>query len=201
MVYNTTGRVIPMGKLPIDAGCVVCNSTTVASIGKYLKTGMPLVEKCVTVDGGAVKNPQNVIVPIGTSLKDIFEFCGGFKTEPKKVLYGGPMMGISVPSLDMPVLKNTNAVLAFDEKEATPPKTTACIKCGACINNCPFGIDPPAIAKALKTGDYAAMEKAGAELCMECGCCSFVCPAKRPIVQNNKLAKAALKDYKMKEKK
>ena len=201
LVYNTTGRVIPMGKLPIDVGCVVCNSTTVASIGKYLKTGMPLVEKCVTVDGGAVANPQNVIVPIGTSLKDIFEFCGGFKTEPKKVLYGGPMMGISVPSLDMPILKNTNAVLAFDEKGATPPKTTACIKCGACINNCPFGIDPPAIAKALKTGDYAAMEKAGAELCMECGCCSFVCPAKRPIVQNNKLAKAALKDYKVKEKK
>ena len=201
LVYNTTGRIIPMGKLPIDVGCVVCNSTTVASIGKYLKTGMPLVEKCVTVDGGAVANPQNVIVPIGTSLKDIFEFCGGFKTEPKKVLYGGPMMGLSVPSLDMPILKNTNAVLAFDEKGATPPKTTACIKCGACINNCPFGIDPPAIAKALKTGDYAAMEKAGAELCMECGCCSFVCPAKRPIVQNNKLAKAALKDYKMKEKK
>lgn len=201
LVYNTTGRVIPMGKLPIDVGCVVCNSTTVASIGKYLKTGMPLVEKCVTVDGGAVANSQNVIVPIGTSLKDIFEFCGGFKTEPKKVLYGGPMMGLSVPSLDMPVLKNTNAVLAFDESQSTPPKTTACIKCGACINNCPFGIDPPAIAKALKTGDYAAMEKAGAELCMECGCCSFVCPAKRPIVQNNKLAKAALKDYKIKEKK
>ncbi len=201
LVYNTTGRIIPMGKLPIDVGCVVCNSTTVASIGKYLKTGMPLVEKCVTVDGGAVATPQNVIVPIGTPLKDVFEFCGGFKTEPKKVLYGGPMMGISVPSLDMPILKNTNAILAFDEKESTPPKTTACIKCGACINNCPFGIDPPAIAKALKTGDYAAMEKAGAELCMECGCCSFVCPAKRPIVQNNKLAKAALKDYKWKEKK
>lgn len=201
LVYHTTGKVIPMGKLPIDVGCVVCNSTTVATIGKYLKTGMPLVEKCVTVDGGAVSNPQNVIVPIGTPLKDVFEFCGGFKTEPHKVLYGGPMMGITVPSLDMPILKNTNAILAFNEKEATPPKTTACIKCGACANACPFGINPTEISNAYRNGDFEALEKAGVELCMECGCCSFVCPAKRPIVQNNKLAKADLKEYKMKEKK
>ena len=201
LVYNTTGKVIPMGKLPIDVGCVVCNSTTVATIGKYLKTGMPLIEKCVTVDGGAVSNPQNVIVPIGTPLKDVFEFCGGFKSEPKKVLYGGPMMGISVPNLDVPIIKNTNAILAFDEKQAAPQKTTACIKCGSCANNCPFGIDPTRIASALKQDDCEAMGKAGAELCMECGCCSFVCPAKRPIVQNNKLAKAALREYKMKEKK
>lgn len=201
LVYHTTGKVIPMGKLPIDVGCVVCNSTTVATIGKYLKTGMPLVEKCVTVDGGAVANPQNVIVPIGTALGEVFEFCGGFKSEPKKVLYGGPMMGISVPDLDAPILKNTNAILAFDAKQAKPQKTTACIKCGACANNCPFGIDPPAISSALKNDDFEALQKAGVELCMECGCCSFVCPAKRPIVQNNKLAKAALREYKMKEKK
>lgn len=201
LVYHTTGKVIPMGKLPIDVGCVVCNSTTVATIGKYLKTGMPLVEKCVTVDGGAVVNPQNVIVPIGTALGEVFEFCGGFKSEPKKVLYGGPMMGISVPDLDAPILKNTNAILAFDAKQAKPQKTTACIKCGACANNCPFGIDPPAISSALKNDDFEALQKAGVELCMECGCCSFVCPAKRPIVQNNKLAKAALREYKMKEKK
>ncbi len=201
LVYHTTGKVIPMGKLPIDVGCVVCNSTTVATIGKYLKTGMPLVEKCVTVDGGAVNNPQNVIVPIGTPLECVFEFCGGFKSEVHKVLYGGPMMGITVPSLDMPILKNTNAILAFDEKEATPPKTTACIRCGACANHCPFGIDPAAISKAHQNDDFEALQKAGVELCMECGCCSFVCPAKRPIVQNNKLAKADLREYKMKEKK
>jgi len=201
LVYHTTGKVIPMGKLPIDVGCVVCNSTTVATIGKYLKTGMPLTEKCVTVDGGAVSKPQNVIVPIGTPLVDVFEFCGGFKSEPHKVLYGGPMMGISVPSLDMPILKNTNAILAFDKKQATPPKTTACIKCGACANNCPFGIDPSKISNAMKTEDFEGLQKAGVELCMECGCCSFVCPAKRPIVQNNKLAKAALRKFKMKENK
>ena len=194
LIYNTTGRVVPMGKLPIDVGCVVCNSSTVAEIGKYLKTGIPLVERCITVDGSAVKNPQNVIAPIGASISDVFEFCGGFKEEPKKVLYGGPMMGIAVPTTDMPVLKNTNALLAFAENDAKLPKTTHCIKCGSCANNCPFGINPVEIAIARQNKDYAALEKAGTMLCMECGCCSFVCPAKIPIVQNNKLAKDALRN-------
>ena len=199
LVYHTTGKVIPMGKLPIEVGCVVSNSTTIATIGKYLKTGMPLVEKCVTVDGGAVKEPKNVIAPIGTSVKDVFDFCGGFVSEPAKVLYGGPMMGISVPDLTAPVIKNTNAILAFNEAEAHLPKTTACIRCGACVNACPFGIDPPAIAKAYKNEDFAKLEDAGVTLCMECGCCSFVCPAMRSLVQNNRLAKQALAQHKAKE--
>ncbi len=201
LIYHTTGKAVPMGKLPIDVGVVVANSTTVATIGKYLKTGMPLTEKCVTVDGGAVANPQNVIVPIGTAVSDVFEFCGGFKSEPLKVLYGGPMMGITVPNLDAPILKNTNAVLAFNEKEGKEPKTTACIKCGACANHCPFGINPTLIAKARKNNDIEGLIKAGTELCMECGCCSFVCPAKRPIVQNNRLSKAMIRNAKQKEEK
>ncbi|MBQ2676785.1 MAG: electron transport complex subunit RsxC [Clostridia bacterium] len=199
LVYHTTGKTIALGKLPIDVGCVVNNVTTIAAIGRYLKTGMPLVEKCITVDGSAVKEPKNVIVPIGTALKDVFEFCGGFKAEPKKVLYGGPMMGISVPDLDVPVLKNTNAVLAFAEKQVNSPKATACIRCGGCTNRCPFGIDPSAIARAYKKNDTEALEKLGVELCMECGCCTFACPAKRPLVQTNKLAKAALRVAKAKE--
>lgn len=199
LVYHTTRKVIPMGKLPIDVGCVVCNSTTVAAIGKYLKTGMPLVEKCITVDGGAVKEPKNVIVPIGATLKCVFDFCGGFVSEPAKVLYGGPMMGISVPDLSVPVLKNTNAILAFNERQATLPKTTACIRCGACVNICPFGINPPAIAKAYKNEDFQTLEEVGLTLCMECGCCSYVCPAMRPLVQNNRLAKQALAQHKAKE--
>ena len=97
--------------------------------------------------------------------------------------------------------ENRYEFMSFDQKEAKPPKTTACIKCGSCANNCPFGIDPTEILKAYRNNDFQALEKSGVELCMECGCCSFVCPAKRPIVQNNKLAKADLKEYKMKEKK
>ena len=192
LVYHTTGKVIGQGKLPLDVGAIVSNCTTMASIGEFLKTGMPLVEKCITVDGDAVAKPQNVIVPIGTSVSDVFEFCSGFKKEPKKVLYGGPMMGISVPDMDVPVIKNTNAILAFSEKMAFLPKTTACIRCGRCLNTCPFGINPAGIEKAFKRDDLDAAEKFGVALCMECGCCSFVCPANRPLVQTNKMAKATL---------
>lgn len=200
LIYSTTGKKLAAGKLPADVGCVVCNCTTVAAIGKYIKTGMPLVEKCITVDGSAVKNPKNIIVPIGTSLRDVFEFCGGFSSEPGKVIYGGPMMGVAVPDINVPVLKQTNAVLAFNEKDSTPPKTTACVRCGTCTNNCPLGINPAAIEKAYEKGEFASLEKLGAELCMECGCCSYNCPAARPLVQTNKLAKAALREYKAKEK-
>lgn len=199
LIYHTTGKVVPVGKLPIDVGCIVINCTTLATLGSYFKTGMPLVEKCVTVDGGAVKNPQNVLTPIGTSLAELFEFCGGFTEEPAKLIYGGPMMGITVPDANAPVLKNTNAVLALTEKEAKLPKTTACIRCGACTNTCPFGLAPAAIARALENKNAEQLEELMVNACMECGCCSFVCPANRPLVQNNKLAKAFLRDQKAKE--
>ncbi len=192
LCYHTTGKVIKIGALPISVGCVVCNVTTMATIGAFIKSGEPLTSKCVTVDGSAVAEPKNVITPIGASLADVFEFAGGFKEEAKKVLYGGPMMGISVPDLSFPILKNTNAILAFNEKDATTSKTTSCIRCGACVNHCPFGINPYAIANAFKVGDMEQCEKLGIRLCMECGCCSFSCPANRPLVQTNRLVKAAL---------
>jgi electron transport complex protein RnfC len=188
-----------MGKLPIDVGCVVVNCTTLAAIGEYLTTGMPLVQKCVTVDGGAVKEPKNVIVPIGTPLSAVFDFCGGLTENPDKVLYGGPMMGITVPDLSAPVLKNTNAVLALTKKETKLPKTTNCIRCGACLNTCPFGLAPAEIARAYDKKDAVALDELKVNACMECGCCSFVCPANRPLVQTNKLAKAFLKEEKAKE--
>ena len=194
LVYHATGKVVPVGKLPIDVGCIVCNCTTLAEIGSYLKTGMPLVKKCITVDGSAVAQPKNVIVPIGTAMEEVFAFCGGFKSEPGKVLYGGPMMGITVTDLSAPVLKNTNAILAFNQKDAAPAKETACIRCGSCYNHCPFGINPAALARAYAAGDTDAIETIGADACMECGCCAYVCPAKIPLVQTNKLAKAALKE-------
>lgn len=195
LVYNTTGKMIPKGGLPLDVGAIVINCTTLSTIAEYIETGMPLVEKCITVDGSAVKEPQNVIAPIGTPLEKLFDFCGGFKSEPKKVLYGGPMMGIAVPSLDAPVLKMTNAVIALDKKEATPPKTTACINCGQCVNHCPLRLDPREISKAYKLDLCEELKKLCADLCMECGCCSYVCPANRHIVQTNKLAKAKLNKY------
>lgn len=195
LIYHATGRIVPEGGLPIDVGVVVVNSTTLAAIARYIKTGMPLVEKCITVDGSAVRTPQNVIAPIGTPLKDVFEFCGGFRAEPYKVLYGGPMMGISVPSLDEPVLKITNAALAFDQKDAAPKPQTPCIKCGRCIQSCPLNLMPADIETAFQKGSGEELAVLKVNLCMECGCCSYVCPARRHLVQVNKLAKVMLKNH------
>ena len=195
LVYNTTGKIIPKGGLPLDVGVIVINVTTLAFIAEYLETGKPLVEKCLTVDGSAVREPKNVIAPIGMSIGDVLEAAGGLKSDPAKVLYGGPMMGISIPSLDSPILKNTNAIVAMDEKEARAPKTTPCISCGACVNHCPLRLDPREIARAYKRGDAEDLEKLCVDLCMECGCCSYICPAHRPLVQTNKLAKAVLRNY------
>lgn len=196
LIYNTTGKVIPEGKLPIDVGCIVLNITTLAFIAEYLKTGMPLVRKTITVDGSAVKNPQNVIVPIGTAMSDVYEFCGGFTEQPAKMLYGGPMMGISVKYPDAPILKNTNAIVAMNEEEAHLPEPTACIRCGRCVRVCPLNLMPLDFARAYALRDYELLEKRKINICMECGCCSFVCPAHRPLVENHKLAKAALKKHK-----
>lgn len=195
LIYHTIGSIVPEGKLPLDVGAIVINCTTLAAIAKYIKTGMPLVEKCVTVDGSAVKDPKNVIAPIGTAIKDVFDFCGGFKKEPKKVLYGGPMMGIAVPNLDVPILKNTNAVLAFDEKDANIPEETSCIKCGRCASHCPLNLSPLDIETAFRLKRPEDLELLKVNLCMECGCCAYVCPARRPLVQVNKLSKIMLRDY------
>ena len=201
LAYHATGRTVPQGKLPLDVGLIVINCTTAATIARFIKTGIPLVEKCVTIDGSAVNEPKNLIAPIGTPACDLIQYCGGFKEEPKKVLYGGPMMGTSLADMTSPILKQTNAVIFMGKKEATPPIVTPCIKCGACLNSCPFSLDPVAISKAYKANEPEMLEKLNVDVCMECGCCSYVCPAKRNIVQRNKMAKSMLRDYKMKKKK
>ena len=200
LIYNTVGRVLEEGKLPIDVGVIVLNCTTLAFIAAYLRTGLPLVEKCVTVDGGAVKEPKNVIAPIGTPVSALFEFCGGFTEDPDRLLYGGPMMGITLPTLDTPILKNTNAILALTKKETRSLAPSACIRCGACQRACPMGLMPTMLADAFEKSDCDSLARLKANLCMECGCCAFVCPAHRPIVQKNRLAKRALAGY-LKERK
>lgn len=199
LIYHTTGKAVPVGKLPIDVGCIVINCTTLAAIGEYLATGMPLVSKCVTVDGGAVGEAKNVIAPIGTSIQELFDFCGGLICDPAKIIYGGPMMGITVPSAEFPVMKNTNALLALTEREAKLPKTTACIRCGSCTNTCPFGLAPAHILFAFNKKDAERLEALNVNACMECGCCNYYCPANRPLVQTNKMAKIFIREEKAKE--
>lgn len=193
LIYNTTGRIVPEGKLPIDVGCIVLNTTTVSLIGKYVKTGIPLVAKCVTVDGSAMKAPCNVIVPVGTAIRDVLEFVGGFRKEPKKVMYGGPMMGITIPDLDQPVLKSTNAIIALAEEEAVLPAPSACIHCGRCVDACPMELMPTEMEHARISGDVERLKKLKVNLCMECGSCAFVCPAKRNLVESHKLAKSMIR--------
>ena len=197
LIYNTTGLIVPEGGLPADVGCLVMNVTSVAFLAKYFETGMPLVEKCVTVDGSAIKNPMNVIAPIGTPVEKLIEFTGGFSKEPGKIMYGGPMMGSAMYSTEYPVMKNTNAIVALDKKDAKPPVQRNCIHCGRCVDACPIGLNPTLFARSMKVEDKAEraarLEEAKIGLCMECGCCSFVCPSARPLVQTNRLAKADLR--------
>ncbi len=199
LIYETTGRVVEEGMLPADAGVIVMNVSSVAFVDSYMKTGMPLIKKRLTVDGSAVKEPKNVRVAIGTTFEDVLNFCGGFKTEPKKVIMGGPMMGISVYTLKTPVIKNNNAILAFDEKDAVTPNETACIRCGSCVRACPFSLMPLEIERALKLEDGAKLEKLKVNLCMACGCCAFACPAHRDLVTTNNLAKKFLRNYSSKQ--
>ena len=203
LIHNVTGRVVPEGGLPSDVGCLVMNVTSVAFLAEYFATGMPLVEKCLTVDGSAIKNPMNVIVPLGTSISKLVEFTGGYSSEPGKILYGGPMMGCPVFSDDYPILKNNNAITAFDKKDAVLPKTRNCIHCGRCVAACPMGLNPTLFAKAMKVEDAAEraarLNDAKLMLCMECGCCSFVCPSVRPLVETNRLAKADLRNSQSKK--
>ncbi len=196
LIYSVTKKIVPEGKLPGDIGILVLNVTTVAFMAHYARTGMPITEKCITVDGNAVKNRGNYVAPIGTRIKDLIEAAGGFSCPPEKILLGGPMMGVAVPTTEYPVMKGTNAVLVFDKKEAAIPTETPCINCGSCIQNCPLRLDPPGFGKAYAKKDCATLEALKVNLCMECGVCAYVCPAKRHLVQRNRLAKRMLREYK-----
>ncbi len=194
LIETCTGREVPFPGLPSDVGVIVMNVTSVAFIAKYLETGIPLTTKRLTVDGDIVKNPGNVEVIIGTPIQELLDFCGGTTEEPGKILYGGPMMGTCVASADQPILKNNNAVLAMSRKAAQPAKVTNCIHCGRCTNACPLGLSAKEIVRAYETGNVELLVELNADLCMSCGTCSFVCPAKRPLAPSIALAKIMMKN-------
>ena len=200
LIHNTTKRVVPEGGLPSDVGVLVMNVSSLAFMAKYVETGMPLVERCVTLDGSAVKEPKNIIAPIGTPADAIIEFGGGLKERPGKILFGGPMMGNAISSVKEPIVKTTGAITVMNVKDSATRAETPCIHCGRCVAACPLYLNPTEYSKALNLPDkderIARLEQFKVNLCMECGCCSYVCPANRPLVQNNRLAKGELRDYK-----
>ena len=194
LVQNITGRVVPEGARLADVGVIVTNVTTVAVFARYIACGLPLIKKVVTVDGPSVVSPSNVLAPIGTSIRELFDFCGGFHddAEPKKVLVGGPMMGIALPSLDMPVMKTTNCLIACSESSSNIPKETACIKCGKCLSVCPMRLMPPNVETAYTVNNLEGLKRYKVNMCVECGCCAYVCPARRHLVQIMQLSKQKL---------
>lgn len=194
LVQSCTNRVIPLGKLPADVGCLVMNITSVAFLADYLKTGMPLVKKRVTIDGSAIANPQNVIVPIGTRIADAVAFCGGYSKPPRKLLMGGPMMGIALTTDEQPILKQNNGILAFAEEDAALPEPTACIRCGRCVSGCPMNLIPTQLEKYAELGNAEELDRLGVMCCMECGTCAYNCPAHRPLVHAIRLGKALVRN-------
>lgn len=189
LVQACTGRKVPAGKLPADVGCLVMNIGSLSFLASYMRTGMPLTLKRVTLDGLAIAHPQNVIVPVGTPIKDVVAFCGGYKAEPKKLIMGGPMMGVAITSDELPILKQNNAILAFDQREAQLRQPTACIRCGRCVAACPMHLMPTKLEQAVERQDVEALQSLDIMTCMECGCCSFSCPAGRRLVQAIRLGK------------
>lgn len=194
LVYEITGKTMNAGVLPAQLGVILSNITTIAAVGQYFRTGMPLVSKRITVDGSAVAEPKNIIAPIGTRISDIIQFCGGYKEAPKKILMGGPMMGRAIFSDRTPLVKNNNAILAFAGPQAIIPEETGCINCGKCHKACPFKLLPTALAEAYDNRDAQRLDELQVNQCMECGSCAYVCPAKRPLGFINKLGKALVKE-------
>ena len=198
MLYNATGRVAVAGKRFPSFGALIINVSSLAKMAEYLNTGMPLVDRIVTVDGPAVKNPTNLIAPIGTRISELLKITG-LKSEAGKVVVGGPMNGTAIYSVDDPIVKVSNAVLVFDEKSAVLPDASACINCGRCMDKCPVGISVADVDRMMniKNPDKKAkmLIATGVRQCVDCACCSYVCPANRPLLQINWDAKAFLKKY------
>ena len=198
LIKACTGRTLAKGHLPAEVGCIVMNISSAAFIGMYLKTGVPLVSRRITVDGSAVKEPKNVLVPIGTSISEVIKFCGGYSEPCRKLMYGGPMMGIALPNDAFPIVKQNNAVLALSQSDAVLPEPTACIRCGRCVAVCPMRLMPEAVEKAVRINSTELLKKHYVEHCIECGSCAYSCPAKRPLVQVMRIAKEMLREEKEK---
>jgi electron transport complex protein RnfC len=184
LIYAVTGREVPSGKLPADAGCIVQNVGTIFEIYNAVVKGRPLMERIVTVTGEAVKDPKNLRVKFGTSFRELIEACGGFKEAPVKIISGGPLMGTTVSTLDLYVMKGTSGILCLTKEQAVLPEQSSCIRCGRCIGACPMNLIPTTLDSLVNRRQYDDFAKNNGMDCIECGCCTVVCPAKRHLTQS-----------------
>jgi electron transport complex protein RnfC len=197
LIYALLQREVPRGGLPFDVGVVVQNVGTVKAIWEAASLGKPLYERALTVAGSGIKNPKNLVVRIGTTFQKVVDFCGGLNNGASVMVMGGPMMGLAQWTLEVPVVKGTSGILAWEAPRLQPE--LPCIRCGRCVEHCPMGLVPTHLAKCVKFDNLAEAEKWGVLDCVECGCCQYSCPSKIPLVHWIRLGKNRVASMKRKE--
>ena len=194
MIAAVLGVEVPSGKLPIDIGALVANVGTIVALSHYFREGRPLIERVVTVTGTAVRRPSNLLIPIGTPMREVVDYCGGLTHEAVRILLGGPMMGISPKTLDVPVVKGTSGILLLTSEEVRDLQTFNCIRCGRCLEACPIFLNPARMGVLVKKGQWQELEEMNVMDCFECGSCSYVCPSAIPLVQSFRVGKSVLRE-------
>lgn len=196
LIKSLLNREVASGQLPLNVGVIVQNVASVATIAEVFETGLPLIERIVTVTGSGVQRPANLIVPVGTKTVDLLAACGGLTPDAREVVFGGPMMGMAVGNLDAPVLKGTTGVVVLTEEDCRPAASFPCIKCGHCLDACPVFLNPQLLGSLARIERYQDMVANHLADCMLCGCCSYVCPSHIPLSQMFQAAKGAVRKLK-----
>ena len=189
LIYAVTGRAINSKMLPADAGCIVDNVETITAVYNAVKLGIPVMNRVATITGDGINNPGNFLYYIGTNYSELVEAAGGFKGQPEKIISGGPMMGFSMFSIDIPTTKTSSSLLCLSKDEVVAMEPSACINCGRCVEACPELLVPSRLAKMADKGLADEFEKWHGLECIECGSCSYICPAKRHLAQSIKSMK------------
>ncbi len=192
LVVALLRKEVPTGGLPLDVGVVVSNVGTCVALANAVLRERPLTHRVITVTGGGIREPKNVLAPIGVTYREIIEFCGGMTEDAERVVAGGPMMGFTLGFLDVPVTKGTSGITVLTRREVTRVRETTCVRCGRCVDVCPLNLVPTRLAMAARAGDTELAKRYYLTACMECGCCSYVCPAGLPLVQLIRAGKVQL---------